>query len=279
VWGIGGYEPQPVTAVDELVARHSDRLQSLVGRRLSHAWALCYVCDGGWCSTLPLALDFGGCRLEIAADGFDRLYLTWNEIDLDNLPDTEDQDDPDLEVAWSEPDLPELRRMIGAAVREVRILQNDLRFEAVDGGRVEAWLLGGLEFLFEPGEAALQVYNGLNALALGQEDRRSDSWRRCDLLGSSADRRTRKRRRHEDAVAETVDRRTGLRLAGGDPSCPRLGRLVTGVSGCASGARGRTAVPFRSTCCPGFGPRRKARALPTGPIPRPEMSGRSSVTR
>jgi len=179
--GIRDYRPRPVTTVRDLVARHGDRLHSLVGRRLDTAWGLCFVCDGEWCSTGPLVLDFGGERLEVVAEGFDRLCVTWNEIDLAETPDDDYQDDPDLAMEWSRIQRPELARVLGRAVGGLTVLENDFRFEAVDGRRVEAWLLAGLEFVFDRGGHALQVYNVLNELGLAAEDPRSGSWRRTEL--------------------------------------------------------------------------------------------------
>jgi hypothetical protein len=181
VWGIRDYRPYPVETVEDLVAGHGVRLNALVGRGFGRVWGQVFVGDGEWCSTAPVVLDFDGWRLELAAEGWHRLYLTWDELDLAEVPDEYDTDDPDLEVAWQELDRPELRRLTGLVVREVRVLRNDFRFEGVDGRRVEAWVLGGLEFVFEPDGSALQVYNCLNELALGYEDQHSNSWLRDAL--------------------------------------------------------------------------------------------------
>ncbi|MFK3982456.1 hypothetical protein ACI2K4_19020 [Micromonospora sp. NPDC050397] len=184
MWGIPDYRPYPLNSVEELVNRHGGELAALVGRRLDRTWGLSYVCDGRLCPTLPLVLDFSGRHLEITFEGWDRLYLSWDQLDLDTVPDEDSQDDPELEVAWRELDLPELRRLTGARMREVRVLQNDFCFEGVDGRRIEAWVLGGLEFVFEPSGAALQLFNSLNELSLGYEGPNSGSWQRTALTFS-----------------------------------------------------------------------------------------------
>ena len=89
-----------MTTAHDVGARHGDPLNGLIGRRLGTTWSLCFVGDGGWCSTRPLVLDFEGRHLENAVNGFDRLYVTWDEIDIDEPLAGEGQDDPDTAVTW-----------------------------------------------------------------------------------------------------------------------------------------------------------------------------------
>jgi hypothetical protein len=127
-----------------------------------------------------VVLDFGGEQLEVAAEGFDRLYLTFNRIDLGEVLE-QDEDDPDVELAWRDLAFSHLGTLLGAALAEVNVLENDFQFSPVAGGHIEAWLLGGLEFVFHRPQRALQLYNDLNQLGLTYEDPRSDTWRRRRL--------------------------------------------------------------------------------------------------
>ncbi|MEV4753594.1 hypothetical protein AB0J86_00530 [Micromonospora sp. NPDC049559] len=183
MWGIAGYDPRPFTSVEELLARHGERLADLTGRRLCRVWSLRFAVDGDRCPTGPLVLDFEGRHLELTMAGFDRLYLSWDRIPLTEPPDIEEQDDPDLAVDWGELDEPELGPVVGGTLREVRVLCNDLRLEHLNGGRVEAWVLGGVEFRFEPGRPALQVFNAPGEAGFANEAVDSPSWRRYDLSG------------------------------------------------------------------------------------------------
>jgi hypothetical protein len=177
MFGIAGYEPAATDRVDRVVSVHGSRLHALVGRRLESATGLCFVIDGEWCVTQPLILDFGGPRLELAFDGFNQMYLSWNTIDVGAPIDTPAQDDPDLALAWGDPHRAELNGVLGAVIRQVRALESDLRFERVDGQRVQAWRLAGLELIFDDGRA-LQLYNVVSELMLATDPADSDTWRR-----------------------------------------------------------------------------------------------------
>jgi hypothetical protein len=155
---------------------HGSRLDALVGRRLESATGQCFVIDGQWCVTRPLILDFGGPRLELVFDGFNQMYLSWNTIDVNAPIDTPEQDDPDLAVAWGDPHRAELDGVLGAVVRRVRVLEYDFRFEHVEGRRVQAWLLAGLELIFGDGRG-LQLYNVVTELTLATDPAGSDTWR------------------------------------------------------------------------------------------------------
>ncbi|WP_144124675.1 hypothetical protein [Catellatospora sichuanensis] len=180
MWGIAGYRPEPVTTVAGLRGAHGDHLRSLVGRRLTRMRGLCYVGEGDRCATLPVVLEFAGERLEVAAAGFDRLFVSREELAGDPLPDTDDQDDPEREVAWADVARAELDVLLGATVAAVRVLEHDFRLAMVDGGLIEAWLLGGLELVFVSGRA-LQLVNVLDALELTVEAPGTGPWRRTAL--------------------------------------------------------------------------------------------------
>ncbi|GAA1421283.1 hypothetical protein [Catellatospora coxensis] len=170
----------PVTTVAGLLDAHDDHLRSLVGRVLTRIRGLCYVGDGERCATLPVVLEFAEARLELAAEGFDRLYVSRDELAADPLPDTDDQDDPEHEVGWADLIRPELALLVGATVTAVRVLEHDFRLTAPDGGLVEAWLLGGLELVFADGRALLAV-NSVDALEVTAGVPGSGSWRRTAL--------------------------------------------------------------------------------------------------
>ncbi|MEU8081935.1 hypothetical protein AB0B31_41550 [Catellatospora citrea] len=180
MWGLAGYRPEPVTDVAGLRGAHGDHLRSLVGRRLTRIRGLCYVAEGDRCTTLPVVLEFEDERLELAAEGFDRLFVSRDDLADDPLPDTDDQDDPDQEVAWADPGRAELDVLLGATVTAVRALEHDFRITALDGGRIEAWLLGGLELVFACGRA-VQLTNALDALEITVEAPDAGPWRRTAL--------------------------------------------------------------------------------------------------
>ncbi|MFI5494871.1 hypothetical protein [Actinoplanes sp. NPDC051859] len=156
---------------------HGSRLYALVGRRVRSMTGLCYVIDGAWCCTAPLIIDFGGPRLELAFDGFDEMHLGWETIDVDEPLDTPDQDDPELALAWGDPQEPHLAGILGAVVREVRVLEHDFRLDRVDGQRLQAWLLAGLELVFDDGRA-VQLSNVFSELTVAAEPADDDTWRR-----------------------------------------------------------------------------------------------------
>jgi hypothetical protein len=177
MWGIQGYEPEPLTTANDIFARHGAGFAALIGRRLDRASALTFVSDDSWCSTGPLALHFDGDhQLEVLAEGFATLHLSWNTVDLDAV--LELDEDPDLALAWADLDAPELRPLLGAKVRDVWILERNFRVPQPDGEIIEAWLLAGIEFAFEPDGRTLQLGIGLDELVLAAERPESDGWRR-----------------------------------------------------------------------------------------------------
>ncbi|MFG2041249.1 hypothetical protein [Dactylosporangium sp. NPDC048998] len=182
MFGIAGYEPEATDSANEVLSVHGPRLHALVGRRLESATGLCFVIGGAWCSTQPLILDFGGTRLELAFDGFDQMYLSWDTIDVDAPIDTPDQDEPDQALAWGDPHQAELDGVLGAVARQVRVLEHDFRFERADGQHFQAWILAGLELLFDDGRA-LQLYNVISELTIATHPADSDTWRRQAVRG------------------------------------------------------------------------------------------------
>ncbi|MEU7820466.1 hypothetical protein [Catellatospora sp. NPDC049133] len=188
MWGMVGYRPVPVTTVAGLLDAHGDLLRSLVGRRLTGMRGLCHLGDGERCTTLPVVLEFAGERLELAAEGFDRFYVSRDELAADPLPDTDEQDDPDREVGWADLGRPELAVLLGATVTAVRVLEHDFRFDAHDGGLIEAWLLGGLELVLDDGRALVAV-NTVDALEVTAGVPGSGPWRRTELALPGQDRR------------------------------------------------------------------------------------------
>ncbi|GIG00327.1 hypothetical protein [Catellatospora citrea] len=180
MWGLEGYRPEPVTSVAGLRGAHGDHLRSLVGRRLTRIRGLCHVAEGDRCPTLPVVLELEGERLELATEGFDRLFVSRDDLADDLLPDTDDQDDPEQEVGWADLARAELDALLGATVTAVRVLEHDFRITAVDGGRIEAWVLGGLELVFACGRA-LQLANSRDALEITVEAPGTGPWRRTAL--------------------------------------------------------------------------------------------------
>ena len=177
MWGIQGYEPAPLTMANEIFAGYGADFAALIGRQLDRASALTFASDGSWCSTGPLVLHFDSSQqLEVLVEGFATLYLSWNTIDLHT--EVEQDEDPDLALAWSDLDAPELRPVLGAKVRNVWILERNFRVPQPDGEIIEAWLLAGLEFAFEPDGRTLQLGIGLDELVLAAERPESDGWRR-----------------------------------------------------------------------------------------------------
>lgn len=182
MYGIAGYEPAVTDSVDQVMRVHGPGLHALVGRRLESATGLCFAIDGEWCSTQPLILDFDGRRLELVFDGFDQMYLSWDAIDIDAPIDTPEQDDPDQALAWADPHQAALDDVLGARVRQVRVLEHEFRFERVDGQRFHGWLLAGLELTFDEGRR-LQLYNVVSELTLATRSADSDAWRRQVVRG------------------------------------------------------------------------------------------------
>ncbi|GAA4607066.1 hypothetical protein BJY16_006138 [Actinoplanes octamycinicus] len=175
--GIAGYRPVACTTVDQVRDRHGRQLRDLAGRRLTSATALCFTCDGEWCSTGVLILDFDGPRLELCGDGFDELYLSFGTIDVRAPIDSEDQDDPDLRLAWADPAQPELDALLGRPLQEARILESEYRFHRAEDGRTSTgWLLRGLELHFA-GDRALRLTNILSEIRLDTDPLDHDGWR------------------------------------------------------------------------------------------------------
>jgi hypothetical protein len=171
MWGIAGYDPESLSVANEVYARHGVHLGRLVGRRLVGVTGLAFRDDGSWSHAGPVLLDFDGVRLEILAEGFDTLYISWNSID-ESRP-IEQDDDPDLALDWAPLDLAE----IGSIVTDVRILETFVRLVPDDGDPIEAWLLAGLEFEFADGRA-VQLVNGLDSLRFASEPAEAPDWRR-----------------------------------------------------------------------------------------------------
>ncbi|HEY1485674.1 MAG TPA: hypothetical protein VGF84_06200 [Micromonosporaceae bacterium] len=172
MWGIAGYDPVLSSTANDVFAAHGARLGSLVGRPLTGVCGLAFRIDGSWSHAGPVILEFDGPCLEVLAEGFDTLYLSWDVIDV-TTPITQD-DDPELALDWARLDLPE----IGSAVTGVRILETYVRLTPDDSDPIEAWLLAGLEFVVAPGDRAIQLVNALDALRLSTEPPASDTWRR-----------------------------------------------------------------------------------------------------
>ncbi|MCP2327549.1 hypothetical protein HDA40_006056 [Hamadaea flava] len=189
MFGIAGYRPVVTDTVGATLSTHGPNLRALLGRRLDSVLGLCFTVDGQWCSTYPLILDFGGTRLELVFDGFDQLYLSWNTIDSGVPIDTADpadpadsaDPDPDLALAWADPGRPELDAVLGAAVQQVAVLENDFHLDRVDGQRAQAWLLAGLELVFDNGRK-LQLYNVFSETTLELDTPESER-RRREILG------------------------------------------------------------------------------------------------
>jgi hypothetical protein len=180
MFGIAGYEPAMTATVDQVLSVHGPRLHALVGQRLESATGQCFMIDGEWCSTRPLILGFGGSRLELVFDGFDEMYLSWDTIDVEAPIDTPDQDDPDLALAWGDPQQSELHGVLGAVIRQVRVLEHDFQLHRVDGQHVQTWLLAGLELVFDEGQT-LQLSNYVSELTLDTQPADSDTWRRQNI--------------------------------------------------------------------------------------------------
>ncbi|MEU8404990.1 hypothetical protein AB0C19_02170 [Micromonospora sp. NPDC048842] len=81
-FGIAGYQPGWLNGVDEIADRHGDRLQSLVGRRLTYTWLVWDDDHDEWFADCPVVLDFARERLEVNHQKFDDLSITWNSIDV-----------------------------------------------------------------------------------------------------------------------------------------------------------------------------------------------------
>ncbi|HEY2795384.1 MAG TPA: hypothetical protein VGJ28_23690 [Micromonosporaceae bacterium] len=171
MWGIVGYAPEPLSAANEVYARHGERLGRLIDRRLTGATGLAFRDDGSWSHAGPVLLDFDGLRLEVLAEGFDTLYVSWNSIDATRP--IEQDEDPDLALDWSALALDE----IGAILTDVHILETFVRLVPEDGDPIEAWLLAGFEFEFADGRE-VQLVNGLDSLRLASEPVDSPDWRR-----------------------------------------------------------------------------------------------------
>ncbi|MFG3558328.1 hypothetical protein ACGGAQ_28515 [Micromonospora sp. NPDC047557] len=72
-FGIAGYHPSWLSGVDEIANRHRQRLQSLVGRRLTATWLVWDDDRDEWFADCPVVLDFAGERLEVNHQKFDEL--------------------------------------------------------------------------------------------------------------------------------------------------------------------------------------------------------------
>ncbi|MDT5024063.1 MAG: hypothetical protein QOE61_489 [Micromonosporaceae bacterium] len=85
-FGIGGYQPRWLSGVNEVTNHHGRQLRGLVGRRLTRTWVVWDADGDEWFADCPVALDFAGERLEIGHQKLDDLSITWNSVDVNQMP-------------------------------------------------------------------------------------------------------------------------------------------------------------------------------------------------
>jgi hypothetical protein len=83
--GVRDYAPRHVEGIEDL-GHDRERLRSLAGATLVHHHAMWDDEDDTWFTDGPFVLDFGSCRLELAAFKL-HLCVSWDSIDLEDAVD------------------------------------------------------------------------------------------------------------------------------------------------------------------------------------------------
>jgi len=152
------------TTVHDLVERHGARLRALVGSRLQTSWVAWEVAaDDEWFQDEAVVLGFTEAQLEITCSHFDRLALTWGEIDTTQPPAHAGMWKGSFELEWRPDSLPELAALRGATLESIRVIECG-PVASVAGLTGKEWLLSGLEFTFSTG--AVHVFNALDQVAV-----------------------------------------------------------------------------------------------------------------
>lgn len=118
-FGIEGYQPDWLSGLSTISAAHGARLESLVGRSLTHAWVVWDLDNDEWFSDGPVLFDFDGEQVEVNHYKFDDLSLTWNSVDPArpiNWPGT-----PEYPLAWRDDAMQELAARHGETLRAVEL--------------------------------------------------------------------------------------------------------------------------------------------------------------
>jgi hypothetical protein len=151
-------------AADQL-RRHRDRLQALVGQRVTAGWT-------GWFPErlvpgAPVVLGFeGGEQLELAWQKWDDLSITWHTVDLAVLPELHGH-----AYEWRPTEPAEVAAIVDRPVTAIAVSEGPY-FNDVDllpGGplpmdAVAGWVVDGL--WLETGDTGLLVHNGADTVAL-----------------------------------------------------------------------------------------------------------------
>lgn len=173
-----------LTDVDSAIAKHGDRLRSLIGRTLDAGWIVWNKADDCWFPDEPVVLDFQGRIAEIVFWQLTELSLTWNTIDL--------RQRPNWMGCWDASDL-EWRRNAHPALEFVvsRTLSGISLVEMLNETGIvqKEWLLHALQFHFGP--ATLTVFNALDENGLCNDVLTHPRYRARTLAGEPSRREER----------------------------------------------------------------------------------------
>lgn len=152
--------PEPrstfVSSVREARDRYGPTLRALVGESIQDTWVAWDEGENHWFTEEPVILRIGGRNLEIICSKFDQLSLTCDTVDLDTPPCWRtDWGGGGFRLRWRHNALPELARVVGQKVREIRLLECLLEM-----GAYSAWVLNGFEFRTDAG--CVSIYNALD---------------------------------------------------------------------------------------------------------------------
>jgi hypothetical protein len=141
--GVLGYAPRHYDSAAALMEEHGDRLRALHGKRLDRSFVVWEPdeIEEPWFVDGPLILDFGDTRLEMAAFKM-HLCVGWDLIDV-----AEPIVWGDFRLEWREDALPELARLSGRIIDEVRLVEYE-------------GMLNGVQLV--AGDARAEVFNALD---------------------------------------------------------------------------------------------------------------------
>jgi len=167
------------TTVHALVGHHGKRLRALIGTRLETSWVAWEVADDDeWFQDEAVVLGFAEAQLEIACSHFDRLALTWGEIDTAKPPAHTGTWKGSFDLEWRPDSLKELSTLRGATLEGICVLEYGPD-AAVSGLTGKEWLLSGLEFTFSNG--TVQVFNALDQIGVATAAHSSYAIRHTEL--------------------------------------------------------------------------------------------------
>lgn len=162
---VSGWQPTWDTAGNQL-RRHSERLRSLPGRRVSDAWIVWNLEHDEWFADLPVVIQFDDVlQLEIGWQKFDDLSITWNTIDVAVTP----RAWVTWPLEWRSQAHPALSDIIEQEVTHVEASRHLFTTRGVDppSDAHSAWLTSGI--WLQTDRSGLHVFNALDENGLSNE--------------------------------------------------------------------------------------------------------------